>query len=142
MYADKLPLEISKLRGTGIEVFAVGIGNAIKKDELKDIASDPDSEHVISVHNFHYLKSSVSRLSHRLCPRKKFAKCNSLPVECDTLYHPPSIIFNVKIILIQLFQFKSLCELYNIHFQRSLVKCVNLDEPMHYSYMCIVYLYT
>lgn len=66
----RLPSEISKLRGTGIKVFTVGIGTGIKMSELKAIASKPASDHVLSVNNFNHLKNSVSRLSHRLCPGK------------------------------------------------------------------------
>ena len=46
-------------------MFAIGIGTEINQEELKDIASDPDSNFVFTVDNFATLKTIVDTITTR-----------------------------------------------------------------------------
>ena len=40
------------MKADGIEIFCIGIGDAVNKDELEQMASDPKDEHIFHVDNF------------------------------------------------------------------------------------------
>ena len=62
------------LNGSGIEVFAVGIGSGISRSELQSVASYPDSNHVLAVRGFDALDEIMNRLESVVGP----GKCQSL----------------------------------------------------------------
>jgi collagen type VI alpha len=60
--------EANRLHRAGIKVFAIGIGNKIFKDELKNIASSP--ENVFTVVSFSVLDTILSQLKKSTCKGK------------------------------------------------------------------------
>lgn len=54
------------LRNSGVQVYTVGIGN-IDQNELRDIASDPDDEHVFILRSFLDAAGFVDLLSVTTC---------------------------------------------------------------------------
>nr|XP_056710660.1 collagen alpha-1(XIV) chain-like [Euleptes europaea] len=56
------------LRDAGIELFAIGVKNA-DENELKEIASEPDSTHVYNVADFSFMNSIVEGLTKTVCSR-------------------------------------------------------------------------
>jgi len=60
---------VSAIRGTTIQVYAVGIGN-INRDQLRSIASDPDDEHVYILKSFLDAAGFVDFLSVTTCDGK------------------------------------------------------------------------
>jgi secreted protein with Ig-like and vWFA domain len=51
----------------GINVFSIGIGRGISKSELNDIASDPDSGHVMTISNFNQLQQIQGAFQAKTC---------------------------------------------------------------------------
>ncbi|NXL93031.1 COEA1 protein, partial [Alectura lathami] len=56
------------LRDAGIELFAIGVKNA-DINELKEIASEPDSTHVYNVADFNFMHTIVEGLTRTVCSR-------------------------------------------------------------------------
>ncbi|XP_053322194.1 collagen alpha-1(XIV) chain [Spea bombifrons] len=56
------------LKDAGIELFAIGVKNA-DLNELKEIASEPDSTHVYNVADFNVMDSIVNGLTKTVCTR-------------------------------------------------------------------------
>uniref|UniRef100_A0A803Y877 Collagen alpha-1(XIV) chain n=1 Tax=Meleagris gallopavo TaxID=9103 RepID=A0A803Y877_MELGA len=56
------------LRDAGIELFAIGVKNA-DINELKEIASEPDSTHVYNVADFNFMNTIVEGLTRTVCSR-------------------------------------------------------------------------
>ncbi|XP_073446369.1 collagen alpha-1(XIV) chain isoform X2 [Dendrobates tinctorius] len=56
------------LKDAGIELFAIGVKNA-DVNELKEIASEPDSDHVYNVADFNIMNSIVESLTKTVCER-------------------------------------------------------------------------
>ncbi|XP_056378658.1 collagen alpha-1(XIV) chain isoform X2 [Hyla sarda] len=56
------------LKDAGIELFAIGVKNA-DLNELKEIASEPDSDHVYNVADFNIMNSIVESLTKTVCER-------------------------------------------------------------------------
>ncbi|KAM4027456.1 collagen alpha-1(XIV) chain isoform 2-T2 [Anomaloglossus baeobatrachus] len=56
------------LKDAGIELFAIGVKNA-DVNELKEIASEPDSNHVYNVADFNIMNSIVESLTKTVCER-------------------------------------------------------------------------
>ncbi|XP_075070110.1 collagen alpha-1(XIV) chain isoform X2 [Mixophyes fleayi] len=56
------------LKDSGIELFAIGVKNA-DLNELKEIASEPDSDHVYNVADFNIMNSIVESLTKTVCER-------------------------------------------------------------------------
>ncbi|KAG9471533.1 hypothetical protein GDO78_014446, partial [Eleutherodactylus coqui] len=56
------------LKDAGIELFAIGVKNA-DLNELKEIASEPDSDHVYNVADFNIMNSIVASLTKTVCER-------------------------------------------------------------------------
>ncbi|KAG8442862.1 hypothetical protein GDO86_011610 [Hymenochirus boettgeri] len=63
---DNFTKSASKLRRSGVEVFAVGFQD-VSKSELKSIASHPPNKHVTTVESFLQLSNLELRLQKRLC---------------------------------------------------------------------------
>ncbi|XP_073534174.1 collagen alpha-4(VI) chain-like [Phyllobates terribilis] len=64
--ADEIRKPASKLRRSGVEIFAVGFQNADKKD-LRVIASHPPRKHITNVESFLQLPNIELKLKKRLC---------------------------------------------------------------------------
>uniref|UniRef100_A0A8C0IMS5 Collagen alpha-1(XIV) chain n=1 Tax=Chelonoidis abingdonii TaxID=106734 RepID=A0A8C0IMS5_CHEAB len=56
------------LRDAGVELFAIGVKNA-DINELKEIASEPDSTHVYNVADFNFMHTIVEGLTRTVCSR-------------------------------------------------------------------------
>ncbi|XP_073535930.1 collagen alpha-1(XIV) chain isoform X1 [Phyllobates terribilis] len=56
------------LKDAGIELFAIGVKNA-DVNELREIASEPDSDHVYNVADFNIMNSIVESLTKTVCER-------------------------------------------------------------------------
>merc|ERR1711871_1522730 len=50
--SGKAKLEAEKARAAGIKVFAIGVGGTYNEQNLKDMASEPHSEHIYKLDNF------------------------------------------------------------------------------------------
>ncbi|XP_021364449.1 uncharacterized protein LOC110457477 [Mizuhopecten yessoensis] len=59
--------EAANTQHKGISVFAVGVGAGVSKSELNDIASDPDSAHVMTVTDFSKLSQIQSAFQSKAC---------------------------------------------------------------------------
>ena len=44
--------DAQRAREGGVTIFTIGIGNEISRSDLKEMASDPDNEHVLTVADF------------------------------------------------------------------------------------------
>ena len=49
---DKVTEPAKKMRKAGVEIFAIGVGSSYNREELEDMATNPDDEHVFHVDNF------------------------------------------------------------------------------------------
>ena len=49
---DEAKVAAEEARANGIIIFSVGVGDDISRAELNEIASDPDSSHVLTVKDF------------------------------------------------------------------------------------------
>jgi hypothetical protein len=58
-----------KLKGLGVEVFVIGIGDGVAKTELNKIASQPVASHVFTV-NYGALEILSSLLAEKICESK------------------------------------------------------------------------
>ena len=58
-----IPLELKCI----IQVFAVGVGSGVQKSELNEIATDPDSTHVLTVKDFSQLTQITAQLNNKAC---------------------------------------------------------------------------
>ena len=54
-------------KNRGIELFGVGIGASIDIGEINNIASDPDSEHVVRVDDVNQVEAAADNLLDILC---------------------------------------------------------------------------
>lgn len=63
---DDVTEPAQQLRDIGVEVFSIGIENALQS-ELEDIASDPDVDHVFSVKNFDRIDDIKDKLLSDVC---------------------------------------------------------------------------
>ncbi|KAJ3607003.1 hypothetical protein NHX12_026518, partial [Muraenolepis orangiensis] len=63
---DEIVFSSQKLRDEGIELYAVGVKNA-DENELRSIASDPESIHMFNVNDFSFLLDIVDDLSTNIC---------------------------------------------------------------------------
>ncbi|CAB3988505.1 protocadherin Fat 4-like [Paramuricea clavata] len=62
------PLEpANQLRDLGVSIFSIGVGPSVSQSELKEIASDPDRDHVFTLSSFNQLTSFVDRVSYVSC---------------------------------------------------------------------------
>ena len=60
-------IEARKARAKGITILALGVGHGIRKSELNEMATDPDSSHVYTADNFDALASLQALLSNKAC---------------------------------------------------------------------------
>jgi len=65
--SDRTIPEADAARQRGIELFAVAVGDRSNAAEMADIASDPDSEHLLRMRSESELTSTASRLLDLLC---------------------------------------------------------------------------
>ena len=49
---DDPTVPAKELRRSGVEIFAIGVGDKVNQEELRTIATNPDKEHVFHVDNF------------------------------------------------------------------------------------------
>ncbi|XP_029902398.1 collagen alpha-1(XIV) chain-like [Myripristis murdjan] len=63
---DEIVLSSQRLRDQGIELYAIGVKSASKK-ELRSIATDPDEIHMYNVRDFAFLLDMVDDLTINLC---------------------------------------------------------------------------
>ena len=56
-----------QLKNSGVVIFSVGIGQSLSMQELRDMASDPVNQHVITLGNFFQLSRLAGRMSSRTC---------------------------------------------------------------------------
>jgi len=61
------------LREDGVNIFVVGIGQKLNKNELNIIASDPDEHHVVSSKTFVGVNSLVGNIQESSCYGECFA---------------------------------------------------------------------
>lgn len=66
------------LRGDGVNIFVIGIGQRLNKNELNIIASDPDDHHVVSSKTFAGVNSLVGNIQESSCYGECFAVLFSL----------------------------------------------------------------
>ena len=57
-----LPASVTAIKNDGVELFSVGVGNAVDVAQLDLIASDPDSTHVFTVTSFAALQTILTDL--------------------------------------------------------------------------------
>ena len=48
-------------------MFAIGVGKRVDRQELSDIASDPDEDHMFMVDDYSALRSIIELLAARTC---------------------------------------------------------------------------
>lgn len=63
---DNVGAPAKQLRNSGCTVFSVGIGNKYDKKQLQDIATDPDSQHVLDA-DFDALDSIIDKIVEIAC---------------------------------------------------------------------------
>ena len=63
---DNVGAPAQQLRNSGCTVFSVGIGNEYDKKQLQDIATDPDSQHVLDA-DFDALDSIIDKIVEIAC---------------------------------------------------------------------------
>ena len=68
-------IEALKLHDANINVFAIGVGKGASKEELDDIASDPDEDHSYLVRSFSQIFSIIDEITHSACDAKAALKC-------------------------------------------------------------------
>lgn len=67
---DMVRLQSQVARDNGVILYTVGVGNAVDKNELRAIASDPDSRHMFTSQNFDALGSLSDLLATKICNGK------------------------------------------------------------------------
>lgn len=74
------------LRKSGVSIFSIGVGDGVSQTELKDIASDPDSDYVFTLSSFNQLASFVDRVSSVSCSGRYYSwigkSCNEAHAMC------------------------------------------------------------
>lgn len=69
--ADAAAAEANRIRVTGVEIFAVGVGEAVDRSELSGIASRPGAGHLFTVAEFGDLPSVAGSLLPRICQSRR-----------------------------------------------------------------------
>lgn len=64
---DDLVMPVSSLKEAEVTIFALGIGDNVKTEELNLMASDPDSEHAFKT-GFAQLSNIVDVIGQKACP--------------------------------------------------------------------------
>lgn len=62
-----LVMPSNALRRDGVNIFVIGIGPRINKEELNIIASDPDADHVVSSESFSEVNAMVENIREASC---------------------------------------------------------------------------
>ena len=63
---DSVSEPAQRLRDSGVTIFSVGIGRGYNVEQLRDMATDPDSQHVYKA-DFNNLDTIVKSLKDRAC---------------------------------------------------------------------------
>ena len=66
---DAITAPAQRLRDSGVTIFVVGIGNGYDMGQLRDMATDPDSQHVYKA-DFNNLNAVVQSIKARACMGK------------------------------------------------------------------------
>ncbi|XP_028394918.1 uncharacterized protein LOC114519064 [Dendronephthya gigantea] len=61
-----------KLKNYGVVIFSVGIGHSLSMQELREMASDPVDQHVITLNSFSQLESLAGKMSSQTCNASHF----------------------------------------------------------------------
>ena len=64
---DLTKLEAQTARDNGVILYSVGVGSGVDMNELKAIASDPDSRHLFTAQNYDALHSLSDLLATKVC---------------------------------------------------------------------------
>ncbi|XP_053566419.1 collagen alpha-1(XII) chain isoform X2 [Bombina bombina] len=80
---DDIVAPSKKIRDQGIELYAIGVKNA-DENELKEIATDPDSTYVFNVADFSLLSNIVTPLTENLCNSVKGPGDLDPPTDLET----------------------------------------------------------
>lgn len=67
MAEDDLVIPVNSLKEAQVTIFALGIGDKVKTEELNLMASDPDSDHAFKT-GFDQLTNIVNVISQKACP--------------------------------------------------------------------------
>ena len=67
----------------GVTIFSVGIGKEFKKDELDEMATDPDSAHVLTG-DFDQLDQLLPKIKEQSCTGEYARKCQQAPTLSHT----------------------------------------------------------
>ena len=59
-----------RLKGTGVKIYSIGVGNNVNIQELNGIASDPDTDYVYRVDNFDSITAIKGALVKEVCEGK------------------------------------------------------------------------
>ena len=70
----------------GVTIFSLGIGKEYKKDELDEMATDPDSAHVLTG-DFDELDQVLPKIKKQCCAGECARKSQQAPALCDTYQH-------------------------------------------------------
>lgn len=68
--SDDVTIPSRALRDMGVKLIAVGIGNQVDKAQLRDVASDPDEEHVFTA-DFDSLGTIIRKVQKAACVGKE-----------------------------------------------------------------------
>ena len=71
---DSVTEPAQKLRDFGVTVFSIGIGTNYNKQDLNNMASDPDSEHVFTA-DFNDMQTLVQKIKGSVCKSKAVVSC-------------------------------------------------------------------
>jgi len=74
---DNVKDPAQRLRDLGVTIYAVGIGSKINEDELKEMATDPDADHVFTS-GFDDLGTIVQAIKNNICQGEDVSFSNSL----------------------------------------------------------------
>ena len=74
---DNVKDPAQRLRDLGVTIYAVGIGNNFNEDDLKEMATDPDADHVFTS-GFNNLGTVVQAIKDKACQGEDVSLTNSL----------------------------------------------------------------
>ena len=65
-----LTVPVNELRAMKVNIFSVGVGNSVNKNELQVMASEPKDSHIFSVRNMAELPKLLHTLAQSSCQGK------------------------------------------------------------------------
>ena len=70
-----------QLKNYGVVIFSVGIGQSLSMRELREMASDPADQHVITLNSFSQLEHLAGKMSSQTCNGEFYIdKCFKVPM--------------------------------------------------------------